>query len=165
MSTKETLLALLPLFSDYYNVNTDNPEEPFVAEAVFSSHNEQYYLVKAAKVADINTKEYVYFAECDRLDDDELLHLDSIAWDRGISNARPGYDHRNTDVSLIVIAQDIDDYTKKLIKKTRHGKSYRFGLYGWSNYRLVAIECSSGTAYYNHMGRSFKKLVGNILNL
>ena len=164
MSTKETLSALLPLFKDYYNVNTDDVEEPFAAEAAFSSHNEQFYLIKAAKVADINMNEYVYFAECDKLGCEELSRLDAVAWERGLSKVSPGYDHRNTDVSLIIVANSIDDTAKKLIRKTRHYKSYRFGFFGWSNYRLVAIECSSGTAFYNHQGRSLKKLVGNILN-
>ena len=163
MSTKETLLALLPFFADYYNVNTDDPGEPFAAEAEFCSHNEQYYLIKAAKVADINMNEYVYFAECDKLGNADFLRLDSTAWERGISKARPGYDHKNTDVTLIIIADSIEEDTKKLIRKTRHSKSYRFGFYGYSNYRLVAIECSSGKAFYNHRGQSLKKLVGNIL--
>ncbi|MCR5301314.1 MAG: hypothetical protein K6E49_02610 [Lachnospiraceae bacterium] len=163
MSTDETLSALLPLFKNYYNVTSENAEEPFCAEAVFESHNEQYYLIKAAKVADINTSEYVYFAKCEELDSAGLSMLDETAWQRGLSKVKPGYDHRNTDVSLIIIADDIDYETKKLIRKRRHYKSYRFGFYGWSNYRLVAIECSSGTAFYNHQGRSMKKLVGNIL--
>ena len=163
MSTGEILLALLPLFSDYYNVNTDDPEAPFVAEASFASHNEQYYLIKAAKVADINMNEYVYFAECDDLDRENLLRFDEAAWQSGLLRVKPGYDHRNTDISLIIVAANIDEATKKLIKKIRHYKSYRFGFYGWSSYRLVAIECSSGTAFYNHQGRSLKKLVGNIL--
>ena len=142
---------------------TDNVEEPFVAEAAFESHNEQYYLVKAAKVADINMNEYVYFAVCNRLGNDDLIHFDQVAWERGLKKVKPGYDHRSTDVTLIIIADGIDDEAKKLIKKTRHYKSYKWGFNGWSNYRLVAIECSQGKAFYNHQGRNLKKLVGNIL--
>ena len=81
----ETLNALLPLFRNYYNIKTEDVEEPFVAEAAFESHNEQYYLVKAAKVADVDMNEYVYFAKCDRLTNEELKKLDGIAWERGMS--------------------------------------------------------------------------------
>ena len=164
MSTEDTLLALLPLFTDYYNVNTDNPEEPFAAEATFSSHSEQYYLVKAAKVADISMNEYVFFAVCDYLDDKELARLDEAAWEKGLERVTPCSGHRSSDISLIIVAGSIDEMTGKLIRKTRHYKSYRFGFYGWSNYRLVAIECSTGSAFYNHRGRDLSKLVGTIIN-
>ncbi|MCR5474247.1 MAG: hypothetical protein K6F28_03480 [Lachnospiraceae bacterium] len=163
MTEDQALSALLPLFANYYNINTDNVEEPFVAEAVFASHNEQYYLIKAAKVADINTSEYVYFARCDRLGEEDLIRYDKAAWERGVSHAKPGYDHRNTDVTLIIVAGKIDEGIGKKIRKMRHYKSWKFGFFGWSNYRLVAIGCSEGVAYFNHQGRSLRKLVGNIL--
>lgn len=163
MTADEVLAALLPLFERYYNVNTESAEEPFAAEAIFESHSEQYYLVKAAKVADVNMNEYAFFAKCDRLSTDGFHRLDNLAWERGLSRVSPGYDHRSSDVTLIIISDHIEDEVKKMIRKTRHYKSYRFGFWGWSNYRLVAIECSSGKAFFNHQGKSLKKLVGNIL--
>ena len=153
---------VLSLFRRYYNINTDDPEEPFFAEAVFESHNEQYYLIKAAKVADINVCEYVYFARTVSLSAKELRRFVDRSWDIGLAKVKPSYSHRNTDVTLFVIAESIDEEVKKLIKKTRRYKSYKWGFNGWSNFRLVVIECSSGTAFYNHQGRSLKKLVGNI---
>ena len=107
MSADETLNALLPLFTRYYNVTTEGIEEPFDAEAVFESHNEQYYLVKAAKVADIDTKEYVFFAKRDNLSADDFAKLDMVAWERGTSRAKPGYNHRSTDVTLVLVARPI----------------------------------------------------------
>lgn len=116
MSADETLNALLPLFTSYYNVTTEGVEEPFDAEAVFESHNEQYYLVKAAKVADIDTKEYVFFAKRDNLSADDFAKLDKVAWERGTSRAKPGYNHRSTDVTLVIIADTIEDAAKNMIK-------------------------------------------------
>ena len=162
MSTDETLSALLPLFKNYYNVNTTDVREPFIAEAVFESHNEQYYLIKAAKVANIDMNEYVYFAKCDVLGADDLRIFDETAWERGLARVNPSYDHRSSDVTLIIVADRIEDDIRKRIRKTRRYKSYKWGFNGWSNYRLVAIECSTGKAIYNHHGRSLEKLVGNI---
>ena len=163
MNTDETLAALIPLFENYYNVNTENVREPFVAEAVFESHNEQYYLIKAAKVANIDMNEYVYFAKCDELGADDFRVFDETAGERGLANVTPSYDHRSTDVTLLIIADRIDSNIRKRIKRTRRYKSYKWGFNGWSNYRLVAIECSTGKAVYNRHGRSLEKLVGNIL--
>ena len=83
----ETLNALLPLFKNYYNIKTEDVEEPFVAEAAFESHNEQYYLIKAATVADVDMNEYVYFAKCDTLTPEELAEYQKLEDARAMASA------------------------------------------------------------------------------
>lgn len=164
MDSKETLERLLPLFMRYYNVETEDVKEPFDATAIFMNHNEQYVLVKSAHIADIDSNEYVYFASCDTLDTDMLLNYDRNAWEQGMSNIEPYYGHRNSDVTLIVVANDINEDTVKLIRKLHHSATYKLGIYGWSNYRLAVIECNKKRAFFNHHGRTLKKLVNSIIS-
>lgn len=163
MTTKEALEKFLKSYEAYYNVETDNCLEPFDATATFSIHNEQYMLVKAAKYADINSFEYVYFYTADSVTKEELTTLVDKSWEDGLSKVSPDTNHRNSDVTLYLICDRIDDVTKKAIKKIRRYKSYAFGFKGWSNFRLIALECSSGDVNYNLQGRLLKKLVSNIL--
>ncbi len=135
----------------------------FDAEAVFDSKGEQYFLVKAAKVAEMNTSEYVYFKRIGKLRADVLTDLDNTAWELGISHADPSPKHKNTDAVLIVIADSIDEDARALVKKLKHSKNYKFALHGYSNYRLVAIEASEGKAYFNRQACILMNLVGNIL--
>ena len=85
----EALERVLRSYQTYYNIKTEAVEPPFAAEAIFGSHNEQYFLIKKAKVADIDTNETVYFATEESLSKDRLLELDSIAWERGTANVQP----------------------------------------------------------------------------
>ena len=94
----EALERVLRSYQTYYNIKTEAVEPPFAAEAIFGSHNEQYFLIKKAKVADIDTNETVYFATEESLSKDRLLELDSIAWERGTANVQPSSNHRNSDV-------------------------------------------------------------------
>lgn len=73
----EALERVLRSYQTYYNIKTEAVEPPFAAEAIFGSHNEQYFLIKKAKVADIDTNETVYFATEESLSKDRLLELDS----------------------------------------------------------------------------------------
>ena len=164
MDSKDTLKRLLPLFTRYYNVEEEDVREPFDATAVFKNHNEQYVLVKAAHIADIDSNEYVYFASCENLDKDKLLYYDKCAWEQGRENIEPYYGHRNSDVTLIVTADTIEEDTVKIIRKLHHSATYKFGMYGWSNYRLAVIECTKKRAFFNHHGRSLKKLVNSIIS-
>ena len=135
----------------------------FDAEAVFDSKGEQYFLIKAAKVAEMNTAEYVYFKRLKRLTAEELTTLDIKAWELGISHVVPSTGHKNTDAVLIVVADSVDEDARKLAHKLKHSKNYKFALNGYSNYRLVVIEASEGKAYFNRQACILMGLVGNIL--
>ena len=96
MNSNEALEHLLHSYEAYYNVSTQNVAAPFVAEASFKSHNEQYMLVKAAKIADIDSNEFVFFyinaaPACGGkgLTVEKITELSKIAWERGLSQVAP----------------------------------------------------------------------------
>lgn len=161
MNFNDALEKILCSFQAYYNIKRE-VEAPFVAEAEFISHNEQYFLIKKAKVAEINSNEHVFFYSSESLDAQTLQEIDQCAWSRGLSRVIPDSNHRNTDVTLIIVADHIQPDAMKLVRKLKHYKSYMFTLHGWSNYRLIAVELSSGNLAYNRQGQSLKKLVSNI---
>lgn len=163
MTVNEIIDKLLRSFQVYYNVKKEDVEPPFVAEAEFHTHDEQFFLVKSAVLAEAESREYIYFAAEKFLDETLLLRLDKAAWESGMKRVKPHKDHRNTDVSLFIVAEKISEEAFEKIPKLRHYQSYHLGLQGWSHYRLVAIEQSSGRAVYNRFGRSYKKLIRNII--
>lgn len=163
MNLQEALDKLLPSFRRYYNINTEEVEAPFTAEAVFQSHNEQYFLMKSARISESNSNEFIYFYTADSLDEAYLTELDRIAWERGIGHVQPNYYHKSTDVALVIIVDKLDEEAKRMLPKLKHSKSYKFGLNGYSNYRLIALELSTGQVFHNRRGQSLKKLVSNII--
>ena len=163
MTLQETLDKILPSFQKYYDIIRENVPAPFTAAAEFHSHDEQYFLIKSARISEANSNEFAYFYTAESLSAEELKELDQCAWERGLKDVQPNYYHRSTDVALIIIAEKIDDEAKKLMKKLNHSKSYQFGLQGYSNYRLVALELSTGKVTHNRQGQNLKKLLSNIL--
>ena len=152
-----------PADGDIPGTDTEARAAGFDAEAVFDSKGEQYFLIKAAKVAEMHTSEYVYFKKLKKLSADTLNELDGKAWELGISHADPSPKHKNTDAVLIVVAESMDEDARTLVKSLKHSKNYKFALHGYSNYRLVAIEASEGKAYFNRQACILMGLVGNIL--
>jgi len=151
-------------FESYYNIVREGVEEPFAGEAHFHSDDSMYFLVKAAKLSQSNSNEYIFFSVEDRLDEERLEYLDNVAWERGISRANPGPGHHFTDVSLVIIADEIDPAIEKIITKRVHQKSYRHMLWGFSNYRLVAIGLNEGKIIHNRQGKTLRKSIRNIYN-
>ncbi|MCD7746611.1 MAG: hypothetical protein LUI13_15245 [Lachnospiraceae bacterium] len=163
MNLTESFEKLVGRFETYYDVKREDVTSPFDAEAVFHSHDEQFFLVRSATISEAESHEYVYFAKRDSLDAEMLRTLDVKAWEAGLSHVNPHKDHRNSDVTLIILAERISDEAAALIPGLRHYKSYRFSLQGWSQYRLIAVESSSGRIVYNRQGKDLKKLVSDIL--
>ncbi|MCR4991401.1 MAG: hypothetical protein K6A38_11150 [Lachnospiraceae bacterium] len=171
LSGEKVMDALSDSYSIYYDfagANTESPKfkvtEGFDAEARFDSKGEQYFLIKAAKVADIRSAEYVYFKKVQHLTAGLFTELDNKAWETGMAKVTPGPDHKNTDVVLVIVADTVDEDAERMVKKASHSKNYKFALHGYSNYRLVAVELEKGIAYFNNQARILMKLFGNILN-
>ena len=147
----EFLDRLLAAFQRYYNISRENATPSFAAEAAFHSNNEQYFLFKSAKLSDAESHEYIFIASEEHLDLADAERLDRLAWETGLSRVTPHSGHRNTDITLILLADTI-------------APSYRHMLHGWSDYRLVALELSTGQLTYNRKGQSLRKLFRNILS-
>lgn len=162
MNRNEALEKILNSFTRYYNVKTSDVEQPFCAEAEFHAHGEQYILVKSAHISDIDSNEYVFFASEDSLDEERLSELDKTAWERGLSRIKPYYGHRNSDVTLFILADRVSDGVAKIAKKIRHYKSYHFSIYGWSHYKLAICDCSTEKCTFNRMGKDLRKIVSKL---
>ena len=160
--TREAMKKLTAAFYAYYNVNTVDPLEPFSAEATFSLHNEQYLLVKAARISEQDSFEFVYFGETERLTE-ELFHVfEQAAWEDGLKRAKPGANHRNSDVTCVIVAESVDPDAKKAIKSSKHYKSYKFSFNGWSIFRAVTYDLSKGEILYNRRGKELEKVFSKI---
>lgn len=159
MERSQAIEKILPAFERYYTIKKDEVTPPFCAEAEFRSHNEQYFLVRSAHIADIDSNEFVYFADCDELTEELLSDLVNTAWTSGLARVHPHSGHRNSDISLIIFTDKISDASKIKIKKTKLYKSYKFSFHGWSNFKLTVYSLDEMTAYSNRHGKDFAKLI------
>ena len=165
MEPSQVIKKLLPAFQQYYTIKEIDVTPPFCAEAEFRSHNEQYFLVRSAHIADIDSNEFVYFAAADSLDSAKLEELVKAAWEAGLAKVRPHEGHRNSDVSLLIFTKSISPETALQTKKTKLYKSYKFSLHGWSHFKLAV--CDLGTTgkdgapevFSNRQGKDFIKLI------
>ncbi len=164
MTREEALPKLLHAYSGYYNVNTESPASPFAAEAEFRLHDEQYFLIRSARISEADAKEFVYFASVGELTPEVLAGLDQKAWELGIAKADPGPNQRSADVALIILCDRVPEETARVIRKNRRVKSYKCGFRGYSHYRLLACEPASGRIFHNRMGEILKKTISAVIS-
>ena len=162
MTAREALPSLLKSFVRYYDIKEEGVEPPFAAEAEFHSHEEQFFLVKQAKLSEAESKEFVFFGVSEHLTLEEAKRLDVTAWTRGMSRVVPHDGHRSSDVVLIILADQVDADAAAYLKKSKRYESYKHTLHGWSHYRVIVRDMSTGKLTFNRMGRNLKKVLGNI---
>ena len=161
METSQALEKILPAFERYYTVNKDS-EPPFCAQAEFRSHNEQYFLVRSAHIADIDSNEFVYFATTASLTKEVLEDLSKQAWEKGLSKVKPYNGHRNSDITLIILTDTLAEDKNQLIKqikKTKFYKSYKFSFHAWRNFKIVLVDLETQIIYFNRLGKDYRKLI------
>lgn len=163
MNTAELTELILKSYERYYDIKREDVLSPFVAEAVFHSSNEQYFLIHSAKLSEQEANEYVFFANTDTLDRESLLRMDEIAWKEGSSRVKPHNNHRNTDVTLVIVTQTAATDAISCARKLHHYQSYKLGFWGWSNYRVIILDNSTDSLTTNRQGRDLKKLFRNII--
>ncbi|MCR5410818.1 MAG: hypothetical protein K6E90_07540 [Lachnospiraceae bacterium] len=129
-----------------------------MAEATFSSHSEEFFLIKSAKITEMDSMETAFFMDEPELDEEKYDSLCEKAWSETLDRADVKPNHRNSDGILIITADTIDEAAKKKIRKTRRYKSYRFTFWGWSELRVIAYEHSTGRLVCNRQGEVLKKL-------
>ena len=162
MTAREALPALLKSFIRYYDIKEEGVQPPFAAEAEFHSHEEQFFLVKQAKLSEAESKEFVFFAVSEHLTADELKKFDEAAWQTGMSRVFPHDGHRSSDVVLIILADKVDADAAAKLKKLKRYESYKHTLHGWSHYRVIVRDMSTGKVTFNRMGRNLKNVLSKI---
>lgn len=154
---KKGLEKILQVFAGYYDINQDTPLVPFDAEAEFRMHGEEFLLIRSAKITEMDSREFVFFAARESLSAQEFEALQEKAWETGLARAEVGAHHRNSDVILVILTWKVDEEAVRQIRKSRHYKSYRFGLQGWSESRTAVVELSTGKRYFSRTGDTLKR--------
>ena len=158
----EVLERLLHAYSGYYDIRRESALPQFAAEAVFSLHDEQYFLVKAARISEADSKEIIFFALTQDLDGAEAEALCTAAWEEGLSRVCPGPNHHSTDIGLVILAQHMHEDAADAIRRFGRFKSYRFGLRGFSRFRSVAYDLEKHVIVRNKMGDTLEKVISDI---
>ena len=162
MDINEALERLLKAHERYYTIERENPTQPFAAEADFSMHDERYFLMKSAKISETDMREYVFFAKESILTLERLRELEAKAWETGMKRVEPSSTHKSSDVILYIVASTIEPDAAKEIRKLRRYQSYKFGLQGYSHFKVVAHDLLAEKTYTNRMGDTLKKVIRNI---
>lgn len=144
--------ALLDRYAAYYDVERCS-EGDLVARAEFHSRGEKYLLTRAVNLWSVEDHEYVFFFSGGSLGRKELEHAHGLSIAEGMSRIEPSSEHRSSLITTVLIYDSIDDACVEEIKSLKLHRDFGFMLKGWMDYRIAALEASSGRSASNRAGR------------
>ena len=155
------LEKLLSAYSHQYNIDRDVTVEggSFPATATFFLRDENYLITKKHVLSAVENYDYTYFYITDHLDAATLRQQIDLTMKVGMARVKPHREHMSSYVSLVILADTIDEEAKKLIKKTRFQKYFRLALHGWMEYHIAAMECSTNRFLSNPAGKGARKIL------
>ena len=125
-------------------------------------------LVKRAKLWEVNTHDFMFFECVDELDEAQLAEEISFMQEKALRKVDAGPNHMSSALSLVIIANHTTEAARKLAKRTRFHKEYRFGFRGWTDLRLAVADLSLPTdksVVVNNAGKQLKEVLSSNLAL
>ena len=155
----EKLDKLLKAYSHQYNIDRDVTVEggSFPATATFFLRDENYLISKKHVLSAVENYDYTYFYITEHLDAATLQQQIDLTKKVGCARVKPHREHMSSFVTLIILADTIDEEAKAIIRKTRFQKYFRLALHGWMEYHIAAMESSTNRFLSNPAGKGAKK--------
>lgn len=156
---QQRLDKMLDAYSHYYDIFRDVPVEggSFPAAAFYRLRDENYLINRQHILSAVEQYEYCYFFVTDHLDLATLQARIALSQRAGLANIKPNKEHMCSYVTLIVLAETIDEDAKRLIKRTRLRKNFMLTLHGWMEYHIAAMEGQTNCFLSNPAGREARK--------
>ncbi len=154
----EALECLLAAHKAYYNVSRDYEYagRTFPGYAEFHSSSERYVLVKRAKLWGVNTHEYLFFVLAEHLTLEQFEDLTRFMRTDALDKVTLEPEHMTSYLSLVIIADTVDDDVLKQAKKTRFRKNFNFGVGGWADMRVAVVDLARASITTNAMGKELR---------
>lgn len=152
------LNRLLAAHETWFDVSRDRAfaGRVFPGYAEFHSSAERYVLSKRAKLWEVNAHEYLFFEVTERLA--QPLYDDLVAFmtTEALAKVQLNPEHMTSYLSLVVIADEVDEVVRRAIKKTRFRKNFKLGFEGWADLRVAIIDLSASSVITNAMGKELR---------
>ena len=157
LTLQERLDKLLEAYSHHYNVIRNVDGGPYPATAEFFVRDENYAFSKKIVISAFEQYDYTYFYTTEHLAGAEARRILDLTLKTGLERINPHKEHKSSYVTLVILAETMDEEAKKLIQKTRFQKNYRLSLHGWMEYHIAAMECSTQSFFSNPSGKGARK--------
>ena len=164
LTREELTQALLNSYEAYYDIARVDNGSPLVATCDFHSTSERYVLTKKAKLWAAETNEYVFLFHVSELDMDSLAVCRDLALEQGMKKIHPHPEHMYSHITAILLCDSAQPDALELLERYKKSANFKLSLHGWMEYRIAAVDLSTGEVTTNRKGKELSKSLGQVID-
>ena len=153
----EASQRLKSAFSAYYDVEAIEDGTSLKALCSYHLRDSQYVLVKKAELWAAESHEYLYLWSLEQLREGDLEEIFHRVLEDGEPRIKPHAQHMYTYLSALVLYDRTESHTLARLTKLKRRWEYKLSLHGWMEFRIAAVDVSTGEITVNRSGRSMAK--------
>jgi hypothetical protein len=152
---QRVLERIIDAHEEWYDIERNYVFEgyTFPGFAAFHSSLSQFVLVKRAKLWEANSHEYLFFVDEDFLTIDRFESWFNFMKTSGMKKVELGENHMSSYVSLVIVANQLEEGLSSVVKKARYRKNFMAGLKGWADVRVAVVDLHARAVYTNAQGK------------
>ena len=144
-------------YAAYYDIEDIEDGTPLKALCAYHMRDSQYVLVKKAELWAAENHEYLYLCAVDHLDEGAVDQIFQRVLEDGEPRIRPHAQHMYTYLTALILYDRTDPQTLARLTKLKRRREYKLSLHGWMEFRIAAVDVSTGEITVNRSGRSMAK--------
>ena len=144
-------------YSVYYDIEEIQDGSPLKALCSYHLRDSQYVLMKQAELWAAESHEYLYLWSTDHLDVPLVEEVFRRVTEDGEPRVRPHAQHMYTYLTAVVLYDSADPLALAQLKKLKRRREFKLSLHGWMEFRIAAVDLSTGEITTNRAGRAFGK--------
>ena len=148
---------LLTIFSTHYDIERGSGDAALKARCAFHSRDSQYVLSKKAELWAAEHHEYLYLYSLPALDETALEDVCRQTLELGIPLIKPHAQHMYTYLTALVLCDQADKQALGALTKKKYRREFKLSLHGWMEFRIAAVDLSTGEITTNRAGKAFGK--------
>lgn len=144
-------------YSAYYDFEEIPGDGPLKALCVYHSRDSQYVLSKKVELWAAESHEYLYLWDVGRLEDNGPEEIFAHVLADGEPRIAPHSQHMSTYLTAVVLYESAAPRALERLKKLKKRREFKLSLHGWMEFRIAAVDLSTGEISTNRAGKILEK--------
>lgn len=155
--SERVLQGLKKAYSAYYDIEEINDGTSLKARCDYHMRDSQYVLVKKAELWAAENHEYLYLWDAGGLTAAGVEEIFRRTLEDGEPRVKPHSQHMYTYLTAVALFDSASPDALEQLKKLKRRREFKLSLHGWMEFRIAAVDLSTGEITVNRAGRAFGK--------
>ena len=144
-------------YAAYFDVEEIDDGTALKALCSFHVRDSQYVLVKKAELWAAENHEYLYLWDAEQLDTALVEEMFRRTLADGEPRVRPHSQHMYTYLTAVALYDSAQPDALERLKKLKKRREFKLSLHGWMEFRIAAVDLSTGEITVNRAGKALAK--------